>query len=193
MFGYFPVLVFHRVTPNSDELTEPLNDKEFEEILLFLNKKYIFCSLDDISTCKAPCLISFDDATTDFTDYVIPILSPHNLPVILFIPTQAVESGNEIWTNNLFSFFYSNKNQFIEVNINGKEFTFSLSEQRGLQKLRKLINVLIELTPDCRKEKIDHIISQFKETNILQLAPTLSWNALRNIKNNPKLNSLVSF
>ena len=193
LLGYFPVLVFHRVTPNADELTEPLNLDEFEKIIVFLSQKYDFCSIDNVNSCKSPCIMTFDDATTDFYDYAIPIIVKYDIPTTLFIPTSPADTGDEIWTNKLFSLFHSNKDKVIEINVLGNQYAFALSNQRGAQKLRTLINALAEMNPEDRMTKLAKIMSLFKEGDYYPLAETLSWDSLRKLHEDSHVNRLIEY
>lgn len=110
--GRIPILVFHRVHPECDPYTEPIHPEHFEKILRFLVKHYEFISIDEYlkgQTSKKSCLITFDDATTDFAEYAYPILKKFNIPVTLFVPASAAVSGEAIWNYRYFEWMLSSE------------------------------------------------------------------------------------
>lgn len=192
MAGRFPILVFHRVTPIGDELTEPLSPMDFEKIMMSLKKKYSFCELEHVDHFGSPCVITFDDATTDFHDHALEILIKHEIPTILFIPTEAACSGDEIWTNKLFSQFRHNQRQTIEFDLEEKNFRFALSDRDGVKKLRDLIKRLNQLAVEDRNKKINEITGLLEGKDYSPHTSTLAWSRLRTIRQNRMARKLVA-
>jgi peptidoglycan/xylan/chitin deacetylase (PgdA/CDA1 family) len=56
-----------------------------------------------------------------------------------------------------------------------------------------MINSLSAMSPDIRRVKLDEIISFFKVSDYIPLAPTLSWDTLRYIQKNGNSSRLVDY
>ncbi len=97
-----PVLVFHRVHPDTSDLWSPLHPDVFERIIHFLSLHYRFRPLEDLfsddsGSLRNACFITFDDAFEDFHQYALPILEKYDVPTTLFVPTGSIRTGEVIW------------------------------------------------------------------------------------------------
>ncbi len=101
-----PVLVFHKIIPEYDEVWPGIHPKLFEKIITLLKRHYTILPLTDLYT-KQPeelenaCFITFDDGYKDFLDYAYPILKKDNTHSTLFVlPTDIINKGH-IWTSTI--------------------------------------------------------------------------------------------
>ncbi|CAK8723064.1 hypothetical protein GMJAKD_12295 [Candidatus Electrothrix aarhusensis] len=180
--SFFPILVFHRVSPHYDELTEPLSPNDLQKVLTTIGKYYTYSKLNDVHKYHNPCVITFDDATHDFYDYALPILKRQNIPVILFIPTEAASSSSEIWTNKLFSFFEANKNKNLSININGITYKIYKNLNNRVCQIRKILSKMFEMTIHERSKKVSQInMLPTAEHEYAPLTSTLSISELTTI------------
>jgi len=107
-------VVFHRVLPK-ERLSSPYVDKQyvvelemFKQCLDFFCKHYNPISLSDIlnsvsGTARLPqraLHITFDDGWRDNLNWAIPVLQERNLPVTIFIATEAVRCKERSWWQN---------------------------------------------------------------------------------------------
>lgn len=191
--GRFPILVFHRISPHSEKLTEPLGVPEFENIVRFLSKKYNYCTIEDVTQVRSPCVITFDDATRDFHDYAIDIITRYQIPTLLFVPTEAATTGEEIWTNQLCSLFYYSELEKVDIKIEGKRYRVSHADPNSVKEIRSIVNILLTMTPENRRVHIATIVGLFKQGSAKKLAETLSWKELRNLVDSRNEGNLVTF
>ncbi len=114
-----PVLVFHKIIPEYDEVWPGIHPRLFEEIILLLKKHYTILPLTDLyqktpKELRNACFITFDDGYTDFLDYAYPILKKHDIPSTLFVlPTDILNNGH-IWTSTIV--FFVKHYSFNEIN-----------------------------------------------------------------------------
>ncbi|MDP3555832.1 MAG: polysaccharide deacetylase family protein [Bacteroidota bacterium] len=104
-----PILVFHKIIPEYDEIWPGIHPKLFEEILVLIKKHYTILPINDlffkpISELKNACFITFDDGYKDYLDYAYPILKKHQVPSSLFVLPYQITNKGHIWTSAI-SFF----------------------------------------------------------------------------------------
>ncbi|MBD3401567.1 polysaccharide deacetylase family protein [candidate division GN15 bacterium] len=46
---------------------------------------------------RRSCLITFDDADSEFIDYALPSLRQHGLPSVIFVPTDYIDTNRRFW------------------------------------------------------------------------------------------------
>lgn len=141
MRGKVPVLCFHRVHPDYDPLSEPIHPESFERLIKFLKLNYEIIGLSDlldetIIVAKNACILTFDDATQDFEDYVLPILQKYQIKATLFVPTEAADSQTSIWNYKLYADCLSSTKPEVTIDHKGFHYHFRphcLPEIVGLQ------------------------------------------------------------
>lgn len=123
--GESPILCFHRVHPDYDPITQPISPREFEELLVGLNKHFTFLPLEQLVDSdinhKNPCFITFDDALLDFYEYAFPILQKLKIPTTLFVPTASIEKKEELYNYELARLFFFAKRQDKSIRLPGLE------------------------------------------------------------------------
>lgn len=181
LYGSFPILVFHRVSPHFDYLTEPLAPSDFENIIRDLGKYYNYTSFDAIEGEKNPCIVTFDDATGDFEKYALPVIVRYNVPTVLFIPTEAARSKEEIWTNHLFSIFHNNQDENLEVTINDRIYEVNNSGRARILQIREIVKILTQMSRKERSKIIYSIRSNCRNKKNIPLTTTLSMPVLTEI------------
>lgn len=113
-----PILLFHDINPEGNKLTGALTPKQFEEIIVFLKKKYKIADLREFKSIsnKNICYITFDDGMSNFYKYALDIVKKHNVPITLFIPTNCISSGTT-WNLKYFYITKINKKKSLEMTI----------------------------------------------------------------------------
>ena len=94
------VLIYHRVGGGSTSAVD-MDPHAFDEQLAVLAAEHRVLSLTDAlaeltnpSALPVPgVVITFDDGTTDFTDFAVPALVRHGLPATLYAATHYIDSG----------------------------------------------------------------------------------------------------
>jgi peptidoglycan/xylan/chitin deacetylase (PgdA/CDA1 family) len=182
-----PILLFHRVDSIYDVFTEPLNPAYFEQIILWLSKKYVFVDLKKALSNPAQLkgnevVITFDDATQDFQDFAWPILKKYDVPVTVFVPT-AYPNHSPIWNNQVFECFLFAQNKNVEVDFQGVVFQLSLTKEKIYEEAFSVINHLLSLNFDQIQEAILRLQKVLHPTQIDQFAPTMTWETISILKN----------
>ncbi len=109
------VLMYHRVIPaeqrkhsfSDDSII--VDDRNFDKHLKFLSRHFNILSIDSFidhydrqqPLPNASCLITFDDGWYDNYLYAWPILKNNNVPALIFMPTDFMESGRLFWQETL--------------------------------------------------------------------------------------------
>ncbi|MDD5427108.1 MAG: polysaccharide deacetylase family protein [candidate division Zixibacteria bacterium] len=105
------ILMFHQVFKNPEKENILIQDglhvsqDTFDKQLSYLKKKYNVISLSQLvellekhqSLPKKTAVITFDDGWRDNYQYAYPVLKKHNLPAIIFITTDFIESQKIFW------------------------------------------------------------------------------------------------
>lgn len=109
--GRVPVLVFHKIIPEYDQIWPGIHPKQFEEIILLLKKRYTILPLNELlissmpsSRLKDACFITFDDGYKDFLDYAYPIMKRHKVFSTLFVLPYQITNKGHIWTSTVVFF-----------------------------------------------------------------------------------------
>lgn len=148
-----PVLVFHKIIPEYDEIWPGVHPKLFEEIILLLKKNYTIFPLDylyskpELDFTKA-CFISFDDGYKDFLDYAYPILKRHEMHATLFVLPYDLSNKGHIWTSTIIYFvkhywfseirdFFMGQGQYVDFGNRFQDFEVNLSITKHLCGLRQ--------------------------------------------------------
>jgi peptidoglycan/xylan/chitin deacetylase (PgdA/CDA1 family) len=94
------VLIYHRVGGGSTSAVD-MEPAAFDEQLAVLAAEHRVLSLADAlaevvdaaATPSPGVVITFDDGTTDFTEFAVPALVRHGLPATLYAATHFIDSG----------------------------------------------------------------------------------------------------
>lgn len=161
--GKVPVLVFHKIIPEYDEIWPGIHPKLFEEILVLVKKHYNVLPISDlyekpISELKNACFITFDDGYKDYLDYAYPILKKHSVPSTLFILPYQITNKGHIWTSaviffvkhysfNEISDFFSQRNVIIKYRDKTNYFKLNLDITKHLCNITQLerMSLIFEL------------------------------------------------
>jgi peptidoglycan/xylan/chitin deacetylase (PgdA/CDA1 family) len=149
--GKFPILVFHRVSPNHDPYWPPMTPQTFEDTIVLLKRHYKILPLERLirytpEELGRACFITFDDAFQDTYEWAIPILLRHNVPASFFIPTRCPLENEVIWPLQIRNAFRFTANKSVELAGQSSSRTFELSsEQEKLKAYRYSIDLLSSL------------------------------------------------
>ncbi|HEY4799776.1 MAG TPA: polysaccharide deacetylase family protein, partial [Bacteroidia bacterium] len=189
-----PILLYHRVSENTDKYWKPLTPGEFEMHINFLSKKYRFISLDELFTkssneLKRSCAIVFDDAFKDFQTCALPILEKYNVPVTMFVPVKNVTDNEIIWTSRLDNSFKCTSKKELSFTINNKIFSFPLTdEELKISTAFTVQKLLIELPDEQRIKHLEIIIDMLGHANDTTIN-IMSWDDINNSKNHVSYHS----
>ncbi|MDP1801084.1 MAG: polysaccharide deacetylase family protein [Bacteroidota bacterium] len=185
--GKVPVLVFHKIIPEYDEIWPGIHPKLFEEILILIKKHYTVLPLNDLylkssSELKNACFITFDDGYKDYLDYAYPILKKHKIPSTLFILPYQITNRGHIWTsaiiffikhysfNDISDFFsqrnviikYRDKNNYFKLNL---DITKHLCNMSHVERMSLIFELRQKFVTDNRV--IENELLSFNELRML--------------------------
>ncbi|QWV91841.1 polysaccharide deacetylase family protein [Geomonas oryzisoli] len=108
------VLMYHRILPASEQgrLHQEgmyVTTDTFERHLEFLKRHFRLGSVQDLVGVENPaperqrplCILTFDDGWSDFYDYAYPLLQRHEVPALVFLPTDYIGTGRRFWSESL--------------------------------------------------------------------------------------------
>ncbi len=185
--GRVPVLVFHKIIPEYDQIWPGIHPKLFEEILILLKKHYTILPLNDLylkqaSELKNACFITFDDGYKDYLDYAYPILKNHSVPSTLFVLPYQITNKGHIWTsaiiffvkhysvNEIEEFFtkrrikinFTDKNDYFKINL---DITIHLCNLGQVQRMSAIYDLREKFVAD--KRIIENELLSFDELRLL--------------------------
>lgn len=115
-----PVLVFHKIIPEYDQIWPGIHPKLFEQIIVMLKKHYTILPLNELYLnentlvkLKNACFITFDDGYKDFLDYAYPILKKKRAFSTLFVLPHQITNKGHIWTSTII--FFTKHYSFDEI------------------------------------------------------------------------------
>lgn len=97
------LLMFHQVNEQEHPLGLSITPELFEEVVVFLKRKYEIVSLDkaveNLAAGKVTsgCVLTFDDGHRDNYDCAFPILKRHGTPATIFVTADALDTGTFGW------------------------------------------------------------------------------------------------
>ena len=109
------VLLYHRVLPAADSARSfsskaiIVSPATFARHLRFLRRHFSVLGPEEFSEWlmsgreypRPPCLITFDDGWKDNLTHARPALKTHNLPALIFLPTDYIGTGKVFWQERL--------------------------------------------------------------------------------------------
>ena len=190
-----PVLVFHRISPDWDEFTEPMNPTVFEDIIRMLKRNYKvkplteFEDCKNIDTLKGCCFITFDDGMFDFYKYAYPIIKKHKIPIGMFLPTACINAQCTIWNFELFGMIKHSSIHHFSIDIGENKFHFCLkSDSEKLNAAKQLNNLLLQLPHTSVLQLLQELQTKLCPSKIDEY-PVMTWEQVNTIKSE----GLVSF
>lgn len=183
--------LFHRVSPEKDEIWPPMSPYLFEEIIKHLNKKYDFVQLENnivndekYSHRKPICAIVFDDGYRDFLNYALPILKKYNCPSSMYVVTNSVYNNIPPWTY-VINYLFSNTNRnyleldssFIPESLKKISWSNDIQKYSVVKKLSPFLKTVINIE---RTSIYDQIVDQFNDVE-LPYGKMLSWKEINSL------------
>lgn len=185
----------HRVSPQADPIWPPISPSLFEEIVIYLKKKYIPVQLEQyLQTNPTPkitkkkfCALVFDDGYKDFSDYALPILSKHNFPSSMYVVVNCVENNLPPWTY-LINYLFINttyntldiESDFLPLNYKRVKWISNFDKYNYVKRISPILKKL----PSIETKKITEQF--FSQLNDVELPKNLmmSWSDLKSIQSN---------
>ncbi len=180
-----PILLFHRVSDDSDDYWPPLSKETFQKIINFFNSKYVIRPINDLfmfspHKLKGSFFIVFDDAYKDFLDNALPFLKQNGIPVTMFIPVDSINSGKPIWTTWLNMCIDQATTKMIKVEA--AEYDIAAKNSK-IQAARLLTQRLKSLPYEEFRKQLAEILQQTGENVNRPDITVMTWDEINDTTN----------
>lgn len=159
------VLNYHRIdNPQSDGFSTfkpnvSASPKQFDLQMEYLAAKYNIVSASEVSAWimngrqlpSRAALITFDDGYYDNYSNAFPVLQKRNLPAIIFLATDYMESSNPFYWDLIAYCFYKSSNDHLEIPLVG---SFAWDNEISRDRIAKDIIEIMKTIPEPDKMKI---------------------------------------
>lgn len=182
-----PVLVFHKIIPEYDQIWPGVHPRLFEEIIILLKKHYRILPLGHLyqksaEELKDACFITFDDGYKDFLDYAYPILKKHNAHSTLFVLPNDITNRGHIWTSTIIFFVKHYSFNEIDEFLRQRKIVLHYSDIFDGFKLNlDITSYLCEMQQTDRAVLIKELQEKFVTDNRIVQNELLSFEELRKL------------
>ncbi|MFT3978944.1 MAG: polysaccharide deacetylase family protein [Ferruginibacter sp.] len=156
------VFLFHRVSPETDPLWQPMHPARFEQVIRIIQKLYAIIPLEEylrgnivLKKGKKYAAIGFDDGYKDFTKYALPVLQKHDIQSSMYIVTDCANTGLPPWTYQVDYLFNNSRKTLIKDGV-----------QYRRQNATVLKNRMKEMPNEKRKELLVEIMDQLDDVTL---------------------------
>lgn len=184
--------LFHRVSPERDQLWDPMSVELFDKCIRYISKKYDVVQFEELvisdkykkNNKKKIATIMFDDGYKDNIDFAAPILKKYNLKASFYVVTDCIDKNIPTWTHILEHLFQFTSVQNIEMSFDflSKELIISRlnSHEERLNYVRKLKPFLKKISHDNRNLVLNKVIETYNDIELPKLM--MNWDDLRKLK-----------
>jgi peptidoglycan/xylan/chitin deacetylase (PgdA/CDA1 family) len=137
------ILMYHQVCEKkSDPWDLAVHPENFASQLYYLRKNYNIVSVDELvkavahkKITKNQLAITFDDGFKDNYLNAAPMLEWLKIPATFYIPTNAVDSHQQFWWDELQSVVLQSETlpKMVSLNLDGKKFQFQFNSDHILR------------------------------------------------------------
>ena len=106
------ILTYHRINDEGDSFFPGIPVKIFEQQMRVLADHFTVCTLDDLierikydDLPESAVAVTFDDGYRDNYTNAFPILRRYSLPATVFLATDAIGTGRQLWHDEVFTAF----------------------------------------------------------------------------------------
>lgn len=157
--GGFQAFGYHRVGNARGPFFPGFPTAEFERQCAFFARHYRVLPLVELAELLRAgepvgdtVSISFDDGYRDNLEVALPILERHGLPATIFLPTEAIDTGQPLWHDRVALIFERTQRKHVMLVASGRERWFDLSDQAArLAALEDALR-LLKTVPDVEVE-----------------------------------------
>lgn len=148
------VLAYHRVEPGGGHLAAAVSPERFEEQVLYLKRNYPVVSMSELlsGSHRQAVLLTFDDGYAGFYDHAFPILKHHQVPALVYLIADCVESGRPPWYERLFELLKRAPDGPFELELDGRR-RFQLATSEDRLRLASKIVLHLRCWPDPRRRE----------------------------------------
>jgi peptidoglycan/xylan/chitin deacetylase (PgdA/CDA1 family) len=181
--------LFHRVSPERDQLWDPMSVELFEKCIKYISSNFTVITIEEllnnnISFTKLNyATISFDDGYKDNIEYAVPILAKYNVKASFYVVTDCIEKNIPTWTYILEYLFQKSANQQISINFDFLPSDLNikdLSDSRNkIEYVKKLKPFLKKISHEKRQLVLNEVIKAFNDIPLPKIM--MSWEDLKSL------------
>ncbi len=183
--------LFHRVSPERDELWDPMDVSLFEKCIRHISSKYEVVLFEDLirdetklHSGKSYATIMFDDGYKDNIEFAAPILKKYDIKASFYVVTDCINKNVPTWTHTLEHSFQ--KTEIANLSI---DFDFLPSEYhvKNLPTQEARVNYAKKLKPFLKKLPSNQrslVLNRIAETYVDCSTPKImmNWEDLKALK-----------
>jgi peptidoglycan/xylan/chitin deacetylase (PgdA/CDA1 family) len=183
--------LFHRVSPERDELWDPMDVALFERCIRYISSKYNVVLFEDLINdeeklnSNAPyATIMFDDGYKDNIEFASPILEKYNVKASFYVVTDCIDKNIPTWTHTFEHLFQ--KTQITHLRI---DFDFLPEElhvtdlptrKERLAYAKKLKPFLKNLPSNQRSQVLERVKETYTDCSVPRIM--MNWHDLKALK-----------
>lgn len=181
--------LFHRVSPQRDELWDPMDVGHFEKCIKYISNHYEVICIEQLPELKNEfkkhkyATISFDDGYKDNLKYALPVLNKYGIKASFYVATECIDKNIPTWTHLLEYLFQHTQKSHVDRDFDFLSDAFTVKEldtrSKRVEYVRKLIPYLKTLTDQQRKRIIDKIVQTFSDVTMPRFM--MSWDDLKKL------------
>lgn len=180
--------LFHRVTPQRDELWDPMDVLLFDRCINYITKNYRVVQLEELVNSKREkkedyATITFDDGYKDNIEYAAPILDKYKCKASFYVVTDCIEKNIPTWTHVLEHYFQNAEVQTLGLTdpFFPKELQARLlkTKEERITYVRKLIPFLKRLSHPERKIVLDKMMDIFSKVELPKIM--MHWEDIKQL------------
>lgn len=185
------IFLFHRVSPDRDELWDPMDIKLFERCVKYITGHYDTVLLEDLLSGKKEykadgkimAAIVFDDGYKDNIEFAAPVLEHYGVKASFYVVTECIDERIPTWTYLLDYSFQFTSNDSINLQFDFLPEQLQIQNLKGKQSrieyVRKLKPALKKVTHAQRQQVMNEIRNLYNDVQIPELM--MNWDDLRKL------------
>ncbi len=197
------IIAFHRIGPGEYGPSESVSPELFEKQVRFISRHFKVISFSEavsILSGSEPfeedaIVLTFDDPYRDYHTHLLPILKNYELPAMIFVTTDPIDSGAPPWYDRVHEILtmLDSSGWFSRIDTSSLEdpelkCLSVIAESSGIRKqngINSFIEHLKSLTNLRKNEIVGHLTAIAKELRLPVEArrTVLNWDEVRELDN----------
>jgi peptidoglycan/xylan/chitin deacetylase (PgdA/CDA1 family) len=179
--------LFHRVSPERDELWDPVGVEHFEKCIKYISSHYEVITVEQLPSVKDSygqhkyATLSFDDGYKDNIQFALPVLDKYGVKASFYVTTECIDKNIPTWTHHMEYLFQHTQIKKLVLDFDFISDAFIVKElssrTKRIEYARQLIPYLKTLRHDQRKLVIEAIAQNYNDVKIPELM--MSWEDLK--------------
>ncbi len=155
------ILCLHKITNEKSPSWPGISTNTFEKLLKHITRRYNVCLPKDVIAIsdRPQIILSFDDGFEDFYLNAYPLLKKYDIPAVLNIVVDCLNTNFEIWTQALNDILdtYARANKSFYIDIMDKSYSFDINIRNAESVALEVYRKLLPLNQDTRFSLIESL------------------------------------